>query len=134
MKNRSDSIVKIIYGTMVDGDWWTIPELRAELAKHGRSALDTGISARIRDLRKAPWRRIVDSRPRDGMPNTIEYCLVGDWQRKVPEYDGNQAKERGGDCDHDCEQCESSIIETKGNVDALVGCSECRNFRRDPNL
>ena len=38
----------------------------------------------------------------------------------------------GADCDHDCEQCESAIIEARGNTDRLVGCEEGRDWARDP--
>ena len=89
---KNDGILKLIYAVMCGGGWFTIPELRERLATHGRTVLDTSISARIRDLRKPPWRRIVDSRTRQGTKNTIEYCLIGSWQHQTPSYDGNQAR------------------------------------------
>lgn len=74
--DRDMSIVKLIYAIMSRGEWWTIPELRARLAMHGRVALDTSISARIRDLRKAPWNRTVNRRVRAGHEHLEEYSLM----------------------------------------------------------
>jgi hypothetical protein len=69
-------------------------------------------------MRAAPATTAIEC-PRCGKAYKCEGC-------EVEEYT------RGDDCDHDCEQCESAIIETEGNTDHLVGCSEGRDFRRDP--
>lgn len=79
---KEDPIISIIYNVMCDGRWYTIPELRSRLALKGRKALDTSISARIRDLRKAPWNRRVYRRTRAGSAHLEEYALfVADMQQ-----------------------------------------------------
>jgi len=47
---------KIILSIMLSGRWWTIPQLQKELKRRtGEYAMETTISARIRDLRKSEY-------------------------------------------------------------------------------
>jgi hypothetical protein len=69
-------MVKVLYEIMATGGWYTLPELRHELQRRGRVALDTSVSARLRDLRKSPWNRTVWVRPRGASAHTQEYSLM----------------------------------------------------------
>jgi hypothetical protein len=73
---KRDPMVKVLYEVMSRGGWFTLPELREELRKRGRVALDTGISARLRDLRKSPWNRSVWMRPRANTTHLHEYTIT----------------------------------------------------------
>jgi len=68
------SVASELYEILVGvGGWWTLPELRSELERRGFKALDTAISARLRDLRRAPYNRTVHGRVRDGASHLWEY-------------------------------------------------------------
>lgn len=72
--HRKRSILDCVYELMSAAPrWWTIPELREALRRFGYSVLDTTISARIRDLRKAPFSCFVSARPRNGNRSLVEY-------------------------------------------------------------
>lgn len=73
-----DSIITIVYNVMSAGGWWTLPELEREVTKRGRTALQTSLSARLRDLRKPPWNRHVYSRVRAGTSHLEEYSVMSD--------------------------------------------------------
>lgn len=44
-------------------EWWTLAELRAALFAEGIGVSESGVSARIRDLRKPPLNLTVDRMP-----------------------------------------------------------------------
>jgi hypothetical protein len=73
---KRDPMVKVLYEVMSMGGWYTLPELRNELQRRGRVALDTAISARLRDLRKSPWNRTVWVRTRVNCTHLQEYRLM----------------------------------------------------------
>lgn len=76
-RNKREPLVVHLYAIMQDGGWWTIPELQRELrTRYHHNALDTSVSARIRDLRHGPWHRIVETQTRQGTEHTIEYSLL----------------------------------------------------------
>lgn len=58
---------------MEDGQWRTIPEIRKELERRGKKCLDTGVSARLRDLRKYPYSYEVKTRTKLGYSHLVEY-------------------------------------------------------------
>lgn len=61
-----------IFDLMSDGHWRTLPEIRRRV--HG---LDTGLSARLRDLRKPAFGGYkVDRRQRGNKKNLYEYRVV----------------------------------------------------------
>lgn len=66
--------------------WWTVPELVAEVrARFGELHSETGLSARLRDLRKPQHGgHRVPSRPRKGQRGLYEYRL------ELPEPKGSQ--------------------------------------------
>ena len=45
----------LVLGAMLDGEWWTIPQLEEYARRGGVRATPQGLSARIRDLRKERW-------------------------------------------------------------------------------
>jgi hypothetical protein len=75
-EGKRDPIIRILYDVMNAGGWYTLPELREALRRRGRVALDTGLSARLRDLRKSPWNRSLWVRPRKGSSHLHEYALM----------------------------------------------------------
>lgn len=65
-----------VYDLMKAGEWWTVPELADHLAPGGVMA-QTGISARLRDLRKPKFGAYnIESRRRGGSGGLWEYRLV----------------------------------------------------------
>lgn len=76
MSANRDSAITVLYEVMSKGGWWTLPELERVLeARRGRRALQTSVSARLRDLRKPPWNRSVCSRKRAGTTRLEEYTI-----------------------------------------------------------
>ena len=66
---------------MLDGSWRSLAEIRELL---GNRDSEAGISARLRDLRKAHFgRHAVDRRRRYESKGLWEYRLVGDSQRSL---------------------------------------------------
>ena len=61
---------------MSDGAWWSIPQLADALWKSGRKATPQGISARIRDLRKARFGGRTVDRKRVNTAGDHKYRLV----------------------------------------------------------
>ena len=58
-----------------DGGWWTLPSLKWHLASnYGVYASEAGISARLRDIRKAG--RAVERRLKTGHRGLYEYRVV----------------------------------------------------------
>jgi hypothetical protein len=74
---RKRGVAQVLYDLLTDprhvGRWWTLPELERSLSSRGRKVLTTSISARLRDLRKPPYRAHVQSRTRAGSAHLVEY-------------------------------------------------------------
>lgn len=71
-----DALVRVVRAVLHSerNKWWTIPELAREVRRRtGRDVLDTSISARIRDLRRAPYNDWVNWRYREG--RLAEYAV-----------------------------------------------------------
>ena len=73
---RRTTIGDLVYEAMRTGGWWTLPELVAYLGRRRRVALETGVSARVRELRHSPYNRTVVSRVRHGTSHLSEYALM----------------------------------------------------------
>lgn len=53
----------LVLSLMSDGSWWTFARLQSAMAARGVHASEAGISARIRDLRKAEYgSHVIDKR------------------------------------------------------------------------
>lgn len=86
---RKRGVAQVLYDVLAEGErgvspfvgeyrgkvWWTLPELERELSHRGRRVLATSISARLRDLRKAPFNATVQRRTRVGSAHLEEYAL-----------------------------------------------------------
>lgn len=65
-----------VYDLMAGGEWWTIPEL-AQYLEPGGPMAQTGIGARLRDLRQPKFGgHTVETRRRGGSGGLWEYRLV----------------------------------------------------------
>lgn len=64
-----------VYEAMQSGLWWTLAGLKMHLGFHGIMISETGVSARIRDMRKPPINATVVRRTRPGS-NVREYRMV----------------------------------------------------------
>jgi hypothetical protein len=73
MRPAAESATRIgaVAGLMSDGHWRTLAEIASATGQP-----ESGISARLRDLRKPPLRRIVQRRRRAVGSGTYEYRLV----------------------------------------------------------
>lgn len=54
--------------------WWSLPELTAELTARGLTALETSVSARLRELPNA-YQCTMRSRVREGKTHLWEYAV-----------------------------------------------------------
>lgn len=78
-RKRMGKILKAVHEVMADGQWWTLAEIQTSVRIWaGRSAMETTISARLRDLRKAEYGGYdVQRRKRESSPDGLyEYRVI----------------------------------------------------------
>lgn len=65
-----------VRNNMREGGWWTIEQMRQQLASEGIGSTETSVSARIRDLRKPAYGGYTIKR-RQLTPRSLwEYAMV----------------------------------------------------------
>lgn len=70
---RLGKLHNLVFALMCDGIYRTLPEIRDAIGEGS----ETGISARLRDFRKAKFGRfVVNARRRNGEGGTFEYQLL----------------------------------------------------------
>jgi len=67
-----------VYSALRNGRWWTLQALCEHAERQGAPSMLTGISARVRDLRKDRFgRHRIDKRRVRGSASLYEYRMVG---------------------------------------------------------